>query len=314
MIYVYEIKNKVTLVRYIGRTSNPKRRWYRHLRDLRCNEHHSIYLQQAYNDYGLEAFEFNILNTCKTLEEACKLEENYIRFSDKDSLYNVSINSNGGDNISYHEFQPIIADNIRKGLLNKFSNMSESSKQQLSEASKGTLNNNYKHGKYTQENLRARKELWRNGSHEEKYSYCIGKPSWNKGLKKKSIQVVCEGVLYQSITQTTKTYNKSRAHMSKIIHSTLDEHKDFFIYDPINDSNSYEEFDDNLIEIYRSRSHYYNNYYNKYSNSTNVPKYSCEGCTYNSIKEASDAYNISTKEMSYRISSKSKKWVHFYKL
>ena len=36
-------------------------RWRRHLRDLRKEQHSNINLQEDYNKYGLEAFEFEVL-------------------------------------------------------------------------------------------------------------------------------------------------------------------------------------------------------------------------------------------------------------
>ena len=101
MQYLYEIKNTINGKRYIGRTCNIEQRWNRHRNDLNNGRHHSIYLQRAWDKYGEENFEFNIIDTCETLEEIKSLEESYINELNS-NLYNVSTQSSGGDLISYH--------------------------------------------------------------------------------------------------------------------------------------------------------------------------------------------------------------------
>ena len=58
---VYKITNKKTNAIYIGASTVLSVRWRRHLLDLRKEEHSNINLQEDYNKYGLEAFEFEVL-------------------------------------------------------------------------------------------------------------------------------------------------------------------------------------------------------------------------------------------------------------
>ena len=58
---VYKITNKKTNAIYIGASTVLSVRWRRHLRDLRKEQHSNINLQEDYNKYGLEAFEFEVL-------------------------------------------------------------------------------------------------------------------------------------------------------------------------------------------------------------------------------------------------------------
>ena len=100
MYYTYEIKNKITLKRYVGSSSELEKRWQRHKRDLTNNKHHSIYLQRSYIKHGIESFDFNILEEFETKEQML-VAENLLLNSNED-LYNVSKNVSGGDLITYH--------------------------------------------------------------------------------------------------------------------------------------------------------------------------------------------------------------------
>lgn len=61
---VYAIVNKINGAQYVGSTIGDGRsRWVRHKKDLKNNSHHSKYLQRAYNKYGKDVFEFNILES-----------------------------------------------------------------------------------------------------------------------------------------------------------------------------------------------------------------------------------------------------------
>jgi group I intron endonuclease len=58
---VYEIVNVINGHRYVGSATYLPSRWEEHRRTLRLGTHHSKYLQRAWNLYGEEAFEFNII-------------------------------------------------------------------------------------------------------------------------------------------------------------------------------------------------------------------------------------------------------------
>lgn len=61
---IYEIKNKKNGHRYIGSSVSIKDRWNTHISNLRRNKHTSKHLQNAFNKYGEDAFEFSVLETC----------------------------------------------------------------------------------------------------------------------------------------------------------------------------------------------------------------------------------------------------------
>lgn len=61
MYIIYQIVNKIDGKFYLGSAKNLTRRKARHLKLLRRGQHHSRYLQNAWNKYGEENFEFVVL-------------------------------------------------------------------------------------------------------------------------------------------------------------------------------------------------------------------------------------------------------------
>jgi len=61
---VYEIRNTVNNKWYVGSSRNIKSRWATHKYSLRKGRHGNPHLQNAWNKYGEDAFEFNVLLIC----------------------------------------------------------------------------------------------------------------------------------------------------------------------------------------------------------------------------------------------------------
>ncbi len=97
---IYCIENLVNGKKYIGLSINIEDRWYVHKTTLRGNYHDNSYLQNAWNKYGENNFEFWIIEKCGKNETILKKKEmHYIRFynsfaHDKNGGYNLS---RGGD-------------------------------------------------------------------------------------------------------------------------------------------------------------------------------------------------------------------------
>jgi group I intron endonuclease len=64
---IYKIMNKINGKIYIGSAINFKQRWYgngSHVKTLNKNKHKNMYLQNAWNKYGEDSFEFLIVEEC----------------------------------------------------------------------------------------------------------------------------------------------------------------------------------------------------------------------------------------------------------
>ena len=75
---IYEIFNKKNNKRYIGQSIHIRIRLLRHKNYLNKNEHINKHLQAAWNKYGEEYFEFNVLEYCN-IEELDSKEDFYIK-------------------------------------------------------------------------------------------------------------------------------------------------------------------------------------------------------------------------------------------
>lgn len=83
---VYAITNIVNGKRYVGQAMDIEKRWSYHRQDLSRGDHHSRYLQRAWNKYGADAFSFSVVLECD-IDDLNHYEQSEI---DKKSEYNVS--------------------------------------------------------------------------------------------------------------------------------------------------------------------------------------------------------------------------------
>lgn len=77
MEVIYKITNIVTQQCYIGSAINFQKRKIKHLHHLRKGNHHSLYLQNAWNKYGESNFLFEVITKCPK-EYLIKLEQWFI--------------------------------------------------------------------------------------------------------------------------------------------------------------------------------------------------------------------------------------------
>ena len=75
---IYCIENAVNHKKYIGLSRDIHRRWLEHRAALNRGDHVNKYLQSAWNNYGEDAFRFNIVELCSP-EELSERECYYIQ-------------------------------------------------------------------------------------------------------------------------------------------------------------------------------------------------------------------------------------------
>lgn len=96
MIGIYSITNKINNKRYIGQSIDIETRIKRHFRELRKGIHHCHHLQRAFNKYGEENFETEILLACNDNHGLDEKEKEYIeKYDSYNNGYNLTMGGKG---------------------------------------------------------------------------------------------------------------------------------------------------------------------------------------------------------------------------
>ena len=128
---IYKITNIVTNDCYIGSALNLRKRKSKHFSDLKLNKHFATYLQNSYNKYGIDSFQFEILVKCPK-EYLIKLEQWFLdNLNPSFNTRKISENSLG---VKYSEEAKQKISKIHKG-----KKLSEDTKYKISEANKGRV-------------------------------------------------------------------------------------------------------------------------------------------------------------------------------
>ena len=96
---IYKITNKINGKIYIGSSVDLKRRINEHFWELKNNRHPNIHLQYAYNKYGRNNFEVEVIEYCNkniVREREQYYIDKYLPYLQSVG-YNISNNSNGGN-------------------------------------------------------------------------------------------------------------------------------------------------------------------------------------------------------------------------
>jgi len=192
---LYRIINKINGKIYIGQAAEVSKRWYDHRRAVKLNKPTQI-VHRAMIKYGLDNFEFEVIASCKTQEDANETETELVRqydsFVKNGKGYNATF---GGMNAPKTEewkqiMRDIKADPIFKNkmstLLKQSWNESPERKQQLSEHNKNlwqdteyrknmlsiTEKTQFKRGRIVPEEIK-----------EAISKANSGKVAWNKNIK-----------------------------------------------------------------------------------------------------------------------------------
>jgi group I intron endonuclease len=135
VVGIYKITNLCNGKNYIGQSVDIERRWREHKCPSMRNK--NIYIQNAFKKYGIENFDFEVLQEC-TKEELNELEIKYITElkTQGKAEYNIAAGGSGNSNqYKTEEEMKIIGEKISKAKIGK--KMSEESKRKMSETRKG---------------------------------------------------------------------------------------------------------------------------------------------------------------------------------
>jgi group I intron endonuclease len=93
MAHIYRLLNVVTEQFYIGSAVKYKRRRWEHFNDLKRGAHHCKQLQAAWDTYGPEAFEFELLEEIEDVV-ALQVEDTYLaQYAGQNCCYNTALSS-----------------------------------------------------------------------------------------------------------------------------------------------------------------------------------------------------------------------------
>lgn len=125
--------------RYIGQSKNLKKRQQTHMSELKNNRHFNSYLQKAYNKYGKEQFQWEVLEYCNI----GNLNEREIYWINYYNSFKEGFNmtEGGAENRIYFRTEEL-KENLSKTLKEKWAN-SPQRKLEQSERMKGVNNPMY---------------------------------------------------------------------------------------------------------------------------------------------------------------------------
>lgn len=122
---IYIIKNIKNNKCYIGSSSNIRGRIWMHKNMLKNNKHHSSYLQNSYNKYGMNNFTFQTIEEC-SIEKLIEREQYWI--DNNNSQYNICKIAYSTTGIKHSELvkknKSILMKDIRNTNIFKNSNIS----------------------------------------------------------------------------------------------------------------------------------------------------------------------------------------------
>ena len=115
---IYEIVNKVNGKAYVGQTiMEPTKRWQFHRWSLNVKRHVNSKLQNAWNKYGQDSFEFRVIDSAEDMKKLNELETKWIRrYREQGRVYNMT---DGGDNaLLSDESKQKLKNSLREHYLN----------------------------------------------------------------------------------------------------------------------------------------------------------------------------------------------------
>src|SRR5271154_5899767 len=95
MHYLYKITNTENKKVYIGQTNNPSLRWSQHKSNAKYNKGNQV-ITRAITKYGSEKFEFEVIASCLTQEDANITEEEVIaQYNSRNKMIGYNVDAGG---------------------------------------------------------------------------------------------------------------------------------------------------------------------------------------------------------------------------
>ena len=182
IIGVYKITNTLCPEGkyYIGYSCNVKQRLQKHKSTLRGGKHCNIRMQRAYEKYGSDCFDYEILQECETEEEAKNVELSYLEdLTIRDKLYNLHYNSSGGDMLTFHPDREQIIERMKNTQKEQISKMTKEERQERWGQS------GEKNGMYGRTHTNEVKKIF--SEMHKGNTYCLGKKASQETKEKMSV-------------------------------------------------------------------------------------------------------------------------------
>jgi group I intron endonuclease len=199
---IYYIICKANDKIYIGQTKRITLRWNSHKSTLNKNKHHNLSLQQDYNLYGSEIFEYKILEICPS--EILDERERFWINQYKDKLYNIL--SGGKKNFKHSKESKQKISKALKGIIHseehmrkfrearKGKKLSDETKLKISETNKklGIKPPNREGGKHTNEWKLKMSIRLKDKSRSEEWGHKISESHKGKKLSEETKRKISE--------------------------------------------------------------------------------------------------------------------------
>lgn len=124
---IYQITCSETNKIYVGSSKNIRKRLQQHFSSLEQGKHANVYLQRAFDTYGLNAFTAEVLELC-SVEDLLPREQHYM---DKSACYDSKVGYNLCKVAGKVTYTPEVIEKIRKAQLNRVKTPEEIEKIRL---------------------------------------------------------------------------------------------------------------------------------------------------------------------------------------
>lgn len=242
---VYKIENKITKESYIGSTVNFRKRVFTHKLKLKKNCHSSKLLQESYNKYGVDNFDYVIISECENFREVEQKLLNETKY-----VLNARRVATGGDMISNHINKDLIIKKSIEILRNckqspRYGDKNSNWRGGISKTSCldcGSIINGFnlrcRKCFYKQRDISGAKNPFYNKHHSEETKEKIRKKNLGKKNIAQSKPLLIHGIEYGNLSEASIALG---INLTTIRHRVISANPKFIEYKYLKNSNDYPE-------------------------------------------------------------------------